>query len=527
MSITHLTPAPTRRGRSLTRLSRVPKEQGVSQPVYEAWILSEWGEHERVEKTSFCGLNVCTRYIWDSDQYPQVDRITKPHDQDELSGMTLAAVDRYHAAGKRSLASRLLGGRHKSYERDLDERVRKLPSLVQSELDGLLGDRESATSNRFHRREWTVVMMREQYCYRFASAEYEEVNRKSRRFWKRNNAGRPVEYFFIIRGAEGKVATDDKGIHKTSLHGNPWRRVDAMEEARMQRARELRRFGKGFEGKGLIRDEWNYRERERSRSRSRSSSSSPVRPRRARVDPCDDEAFPLPNPFVPGHQADGFGGMSAAPRPPLRPFSCDYTPPMVAVPPGGMFPRGFAGEWMGEFCSSRPPPPPPPPPMSPPSILGSFPGFDDPPRPLPDFDYGIFLGDPPPLAVPAPGPAPTAQALGRPSSAWTFSGCRMCPQLRPADPAIEPLLARGLTGFAMPPMPPMPPLLPPQYTGCSHPSPPPAPRLSNLTTPTTFSAASGSCTGSSVDGTEISTPVWREDDDVRAVGSRPGSTVGS
>lgn len=51
-------------------------------------------------------------------------------------------------------------------------------------------------------------------------------------------------------------------------------------------------------------------------------------------------------------------------------------------------------------------------------------------------------------------------------------------------------------------------IVPPQSTGSSRASPPPAPRLSNLTTPTTFSPVSSAHDEeSSVDGTEVSTPI--------------------
>lgn len=72
-------------------------------------------------------------------------------------------------------------------------------------------------------------------------------------------------------------------------------------------------------------------------------------------------------------------------------------------------------------------------------------------------------------------------------------------------------------------------MVPPQYTGSSRASPPPAPRLSNLTTPTTFSRASSERdTGSSVDGTEVSTPSDGVSLDLRVGedGSRDGSSLG-
>ncbi|KUI61187.1 hypothetical protein VP1G_08354 [Cytospora mali] len=221
---------------------RVPKEQGASQPVYEAWVLciSHETGHE-VTKLTSCGFNILSTH---DEAAPWVFCKAESYEQQELCDMTLAAVERYQAANKRCLPSRLIRGQAKPYEHDLDQRIQKLPVSMQSELHGLLRRREEATSNRFHRRDWTVAMMREQYRYRFASAKPEEVKR-SGGFWKKKDQRR-IEYFFILRGADGKVATDNKGLYQPREFGNPWKRVDEDERWERERARDMNHFGKEF-----------------------------------------------------------------------------------------------------------------------------------------------------------------------------------------------------------------------------------------------------------------------------------------
>ncbi|KAK7749688.1 hypothetical protein SLS53_000267 [Cytospora paraplurivora] len=187
---------------------RVPKAQGVYQPVYEAWTLCMSHEtgHD-VTKLKSGGFDILSTH---KEEAPWIYYRPEPYEQQELSDMALEAIGRYQAENQRCFPSHLIRGPAKPYEHDLDKRIQKLPVALQSELNGLLRRREEATSNRFHRRDWTVTMVREQYRYRFASARPEEVKR-SGRFWKKKQDQRRIEYFFIIRGAVGKVATDDKG----------------------------------------------------------------------------------------------------------------------------------------------------------------------------------------------------------------------------------------------------------------------------------------------------------------------------
>ncbi|ROV93641.1 hypothetical protein VMCG_08100 [Cytospora schulzeri] len=302
---------------------RVPKEQGASQPVYEAWTLCMSHEtgHE-VTKLTACGFSILSTH---DEEAPWVYYKAEPCEQQELSDMTLAAVGRYQAANKRCLPSRLIRGVAKPYEHDLDQRIQKLPIAIQSELNSLLRHREEATSNRFHRRDWTVAMMREQYRYRFASAKPEEVKR-STGLWKKKEQRR-TEYFFVIRGADGKVATDDRGMHQPRENGNPWKKVDEYERWERERAKDMRRFGKEYVQRG-----WYPRPRGRSLSPGYLPSPPPLQPafddvppppRRVRVErgrsrsrsrsrsrdpsfsPMPNERFPTLNPFAPGHPAGG------------------------------------------------------------------------------------------------------------------------------------------------------------------------------------------------------------------------------
>lgn len=508
---------------------RVPRAQGTSQPVYEAWVLcmSHETDHE-VTKLTSCGVDILSTH---DEERPFVVSRTESYEQQELSDMTLASVNSYHAAHKRGFAARLFRGKPKTYEQDLDERLRKLPMSLQSELHGLLRNREEATSNRFRRRDWTVAMMREQYRYRFANATPEQVKKKG--FWKGKDSRR-VEYLFVIKGAEGRVATDDKGMHQPREWGNPWKRVDEEDRRLRERSKEIKRHGKGYLG-----DEWfpaprrrslspvpnrhgalprsqfqdNRRrtvpviiERERGRrsnspSRSRSRTRSPYSPRSPTWSPVRHErVLPHQNPFVP---FCGTLPLPPTPRPYLAPtpgrfIPQPYVPAGQHLPPFGLppfEPHCMRSQLHGplapshlapELCSTWPQP------------LGIPQTYVDAPEPLPQPDQF-------PIPVVQHHPAPFPLEISSP----------------PQSPRPAPFHCMG--GGAPPPSMPPPPgglptmeachrLFDAEYdddrsslrsTSINHPPPPPAPKPSNLTTPTTgFSPASSHHTGSTVQSTD-------------------------
>lgn len=461
--------------------------------MYEAWIIYYSDTQDAIQKTTFCGLPVCTRY---AESAPYVSCITESHAQHDLSAMTQDAIQGYQATHKRSFPSRLLRGSSKSYEADLDARIRKLPRPVQSELDGLLGDRESATCNRFHKRDWTVAMMREQYRYRFASAAYEEVKKSNKRFWKKGGAKRPSEYFFIIRGANGRVAADDKGMQTATRHGNPWKHVDATEQLRRQSARDIRHYGKDYE---------------HLRARPRDRSFSPA-PRRVRVE-SEGPSSPrrrFSTPFAQNRPYD-----LPPPPPPLGPFAQHYGPRPGAwhdVYAASTMPRTYP--YLGNMAQHPypPPPPPPPPPMSPsPYVFSGMACRPPPPLPPP---MSVPMCPPPPFPRPPMHQPPMTHNF---PSAYPVENPFVSPEPL-ADFDFDAFLAPGVPLGLSPSM-----GLPPP------PSPPPAPRLSNLTTPTTFSRPSTAPSmGSSVDGTEVSTPVDGVSVELRVgeEGSRGGSVFG-
>lgn len=462
--------------RIVDKCSRVPESQGVSEPVYEAWTLYLSDAQDSIEKTSFCGLSI-TRHFPESQ--PFVSCTNQPYDQDQLSSMTVDAVQHHLAANKRSLPSRVIRGRPKSYERHLDERIQKLPRAVQSELNALLGDREDASSNRFHRRDWTVVAMQEEYHFRFANAECEQVN-KTRRFWnKKKEAKRPKQYFFIIRGGEGRVATDDKGIHRARRNGNPWKRVDGIERIQKQQARDIRRFGKAYvNGLGQRRTSVSDR------------SVSPPPPHRVRVDRDSPEDYPLPssNPFAPSPQYVGRGMHPPPPQPPvpftyptppLGPLHCPTIPGPYYCPAPPVSMCGLQHARVGM------PYPPPQPPRLPMDMLRS------------GFDVAAYNMENYPARPLSPSTAP------RPASPSPPYNHQM--HVPPHSPSPSHSLFVGFAGPALNSFQGV-----SEHTGSSRTSPPPAPRLSNLTTPTTFSPATSDRTGSSIDQTEVSTPAGAE-----------------
>ncbi|KAI3392872.1 hypothetical protein diail_5047 [Diaporthe ilicicola] len=515
---------------------RVAREQGTSQPVYEAWVLCLSHENDyEVTKVTSCGLDLFSTH---EEERPFVVSRTESYEQDELADMTLASVNSHHAATRRGVAARLFRGKPKTYEQELDGRLRKLPVALQSNLNGLLRNREKATSNRFHRREWTVVMMREQYRYRFASAAPEPVKKKG--FWKGKDSRR-VEYLFVIRGAEGRVAADDKGMYQPREFGNPWKKVDEEERIMRQRSRDIRRFGKE-----CVQDGWFPRPRGRSLSprpdrpappqppfrnypppphpvitergrpcararspgygRSRSPSSNP-----SIYHPAAYSSHPPPNPFVPLHVPMGGMAPLAPPPPPPGPYICPGAtsrflappPPETAglhLPPFGLppFEHPARSQVPGHF--NFPIPPPSPADLSPEQQctwssqpLGAV---------LP-----LTYDEREPLPVPVPMHRHTATAP------FPFE---LSPPPQSPRPASFTCLGGG--GAAPPAPSPRPPTVEEEACMChrlfdadfffSHdsapalPPPPPPPKPSNLTTPTDLSPASSDHTGSTVHSTD-------------------------
>lgn len=526
---------------------RVPRAQGTSQPVYEAWVLcmSHETDHE-VTKLTSCGFDIVSAH---DEEKPFVVSRTETYEQQELSDMALASVNGYHAANKRGFAARLLRGRAKTYEQDLDERLRKLPVSLQSNLNGLLRNREEATSNRFRRRDWTVVMMREQYRYRFANATPEPVKKKG---LLKGKDPRRVEYLFVIRGAEGRVAADDKGMYQPREFGNPWKRVDEEERQLRERSKDIRRYGKGF-----VQDGWFPRPRGRSLSPMPNGPPGPMPPpppfqdypRQARPVIIERERG---RPYSPSRSRYGSRSRSRSPSyPPARneclpPHLNPFVP--LSVPMGGM-----------------PPLPPTPGPYLcptpgryiPPGFVPS--GSHIPPFGLPPFEPCMRsqqLHGPPAPGDLSPGPCTWPQPLGIPQAYVQGEPIQRPDQLPVPVPAAAPFpfemssppqsprvpsSSFHCMGGGAPQCRPMPPPPPPGFPtmeachrlfdaeflpegddsegddgssdgddssepGSRPPPPPPAPKPSNLTTPTEFSPASSHHTGSTVQSTDVTTP---------------------
>lgn len=378
----------------------------MSQPVYEAWILYRSPDtRDIITRTKICGIKVWSEY---EDNEGFVTSRTEPREQDDLKSTTLAAVEQYHADTKRCLPSRLVRGRPKTYEQHLDNRIRKLPTTIQTEINRLLSDREVASSNRFHRRDWTVVMMREQLHYRFASAAYQEVKKHNMRFWKNKDGKQPVEYFVVLKGGEGMVATDDKGLRTPRRHGNPWKTVDDEEELAKMHARQVRHHGK----EGIqLRNERYGRRRERS-------VSPPPPPRYPHMRRASFERSRSVSPAPPPFPSYRFGPMGMVPDPNPDPWmrcpgmnSCNPPPPPGNYLPFGANPYGLPRPSYMPFA--RPPGPlpvPPPPPMGGfgPSSSNRMMHYPPPPPPLPQ--------PMPPQLFSMPPPAPRLSNLTTPTT---------------------------------------------------------------------------------------------------------------
>lgn len=457
------------------KYSRVPERHGVSAPVYEAWTVYQSGSVVSIERTSFCGLNITKRSL---EKRPIVSCANQCFDQDELYETTEVAVARYQRASRRSLPERMIRGRARSYEDDLDERIQKLPRPVQSELNALLGDRETASSNRFHRRDWTVVVMQEEYHYRFANAELKLAPKP--RFWKRKEAQRPKQYFFVIRGSEGRVAVEDKGMCRARRHGNPWKRVDATEQSQKRQARVARRLGKAHGDDGCSGQQ----------PASSIRSMSPPPSRRASVehdDPAEDH--PAPNPSLPGLPSDGRSAMHPdAPPNPAPPNPA----PLASRPAFRTGPSPMRSMYSSpRDCDSAPPV----------GVCDLPSMYTGPPPPIlnllgPPFNFP-HIGMPRVLYPPLP-PTPSQSQLNDLPTRWSMEAQSPRTPREPVHP-VDSDRAGHISHSRLGPI--------REDTGSSRrPSPPTAPRLSNLTTPTTFSPATTNRTGSSSDPAKTPIP---------------------
>ncbi|KAB5575407.1 hypothetical protein GE09DRAFT_592460 [Coniochaeta sp. 2T2.1] len=218
---------------------RLPKADSGKE-VYEAWtIYLSRDYNEPISSSKFCGITTVKRY---DNFMGRVSSISELYDQKDLMEMYLKSLDKYKSTHKPSWPTRLVRGTATSYEDDIDARIRKLPNAVQSEISHILGDREDASSNRFHNRAWTVVMMQEQLHRRFADAKPKVVDKRHKvRFWKNPGKNDPVEYFVIIRGREGRQIRDRQGQAEFKRFENPWHYADEAEMRKRTREELNRR----------------------------------------------------------------------------------------------------------------------------------------------------------------------------------------------------------------------------------------------------------------------------------------------
>lgn len=258
-----------------------------------------------VSARKVCGITV----MEDLDSYQgMISTISELYEQKDLREMHFKALDKYQSKHKRNWPSRVVRGRGPSYEEDIDGRMRKLPDAVQSEISNLLADREDSSSNRFHNRAWTVVMMQEQLHRRFANVDPTVVPKRHKvRFWKNPGKNERSEYLIIIRGGERRRFTEEKGQSEFKRFENPWRKAD---EAEM----------------------WKKASEQRARRRERIKDAAKAAPPSHwyRVPP--GPPSPVFNPPKPGFYPPPDSSY-AVPPPPPPPRSWSYPPPPAPTPP--------------------------------------------------------------------------------------------------------------------------------------------------------------------------------------------------
>lgn len=370
--------------------------------MYEAWTVYLAGDYDEPRFTKkFCGMTTIRGY----DSYPGVvSSISELYDQKELMDMHIKSLETYKSKHKRSWTSRLVRSGTPSYEDDIDGRIRKLPNHVQSEICRLLSDREEASSNRYHNRPWTVVMMQEQLHRRFADANPKVIDKRHKvRFWKNPGKHDRSEYFVIIRGREGERIADPKGQCEFKRFENPWQHVDDAETRRKTRER----YAKLNEKRGRTMHPPSYRY---------SPSPPPPSP------PPPRQTFPGRSMYAaPGAYSRPHIGMPSGPRiPPPPPDPTSYyrsyqyppppapTPPVSCPPPPPVqYARGIADCFRGpKYPVSAPDRP-----------TSSYPSTDaGPPAPRASTMYA-------PPSHPHPPPRPGTQTFGSYSSPYTTIHC--------------------------------------------------------------------------------------------------------
>jgi len=326
---------------------------------------------------------------------------TADYTQAELAEMYREAQEEHRMRKASPFA--LLGRGRRSYEEDLDARVRATPDEVQDELDFLLADRENATYTPWRSRDWTVAVFREQLCRSFAHVRPEPARRHRWRRWRDNTHGgaQPTEFLCVLRGFETRVTADPAGFRDYYRGSNPWKHQDAEE------------------------------------ARTRTGSPPPRRARPGRGPVPAPVPAPAPAPWFrppqPPPLGPPFGPGSHPPFGPgsYPPFAPGYHPPSYAPPIGPVAP-----------------PPPAPLPLHVPPVV---PGPAYPPR-----SYCFGAGPHGIGAAPVPGPAfspPTC--FPNPQPPWN-------PFHRPLQAGLSPLCG-GSVNFAPPPppAPPIPPVLAP------------------------------------------------------------------
>lgn len=257
--------------------------------VYEAWTVHYWpGKLVTSRVTSVLGIKM----EHSMSLGPKVEMRPRPCAQSELAEMHIRAIENFEAKQRRRWVARAFCGGSHSYEQHLEEECRRLPSAVQAATTQLLLDRGSATSSHCRTRTWTVVAMRAQLRHRFTQVDFPEVTRRRFRFWKNRDGEEPLLYTLVIRGSETRVYGDEDGVTSFARHSNPWAPADCAEMRRRSDEQWLQRQHL----RSKQRDESPLRGHRRGRSVSpatrgdRSADESPSANYRYRRSPSPDSS---------------------------------------------------------------------------------------------------------------------------------------------------------------------------------------------------------------------------------------------
>lgn len=199
----------------------------MTKTIYESWTLSYHRPtvHVVSQFKSFCILKYLKKTTTVPGRVMSIEPKTQ-FGQKELAEVVCCVRDQHKP--------KLFGSA--TYDKDVENRLRKLDWTVQDELYKLIRDRTENASNTFRRREYKLVVLLEVPGGEMTDAgSGVQCNKKWCRMMRKLKGTKApnVEYRVILRGNE--VMNRDAGWGAYDRYTQPWKLAD---EAELANARE-------------------------------------------------------------------------------------------------------------------------------------------------------------------------------------------------------------------------------------------------------------------------------------------------